>query len=115
MKNAAKLFSSVLYAAGALLALALLLIAVLRVPYVPFPDAMLPATLGELAIDWLALGALPMIIATAWLESAHPALETAPRRKWLLRLPAMLCAGAVLLIVSVWTAGLFNMAFTMSR
>lgn len=82
-----------LYLLGACIVLALLGIWLLRVGYVPFPDAMLPMALYELAIQWLAAGAVPMA-AAAWAvycvcgfsKHAHPRRDTL-----LLMLPAAIC------------------------
>ena len=96
-------FSRAVYALGALTVLVLAALALLRVPFVPFPEAMLPATLGELAVQWLALGTLPMA-AAAWLlrrygapRLHHPALV------WLPVLPCALCAlyGAAVFLIAL--------------
>ena len=87
-----KTLSRALYALGTLAVLALTAAAVLRVDWVPFPDAMLPAALGELAVPWLALGTLPTALA-AWLLRRYGRVD--PRRQrfiWLPVLPCALCA-----------------------
>lgn len=105
MKTFFKGFDALLYAAGVLCVLALCAAALLRAPYVPFPDAMLPATLGELAVGWLAVGAVPMALATALLCYAFPAAGGTRARRWLLSLPALICAACLLGTAAVWAAG----------
>lgn len=53
-----------IYAIGAVITVVLLGIFFFRVPIVPFPDAMLPMPLWELAGNWLAMGTIPMGAAT---------------------------------------------------
>lgn len=87
-----KTLSRALYALGTLAVLALTAAALLRVPWVPFPNAMLPATLGELAVQWLALGTLPVALA-AWLLRRYGRADLRrPACLWLPVLPCALCA-----------------------
>ena len=87
-----KAFSRALYALGTLAVAVLAVIALLRAPWVPFPGTMLPMTLGELAVVWLAAGTLPMALA-AWLLRRHGALHLRrPALVWLPVLPCALCA-----------------------
>lgn len=98
-----KTLSRALYALGTLAVLALTAAALLRVAWVPFPGAMLPAALGELAVQWLALGTLPMAFA-AWLLRRYGRVDL--RRQgliWLPVLPCALCAlyGAAALVIAL--------------
>lgn len=88
-----KTFSRALYALGALTVLALSATALLQVSWVPFPQAMLPATLGELAVAWLAAGTLPMALA-AWLLRRYG--QVPMRRPTLVWLPVLPCAACAL-------------------
>ena len=54
----------IIYGIGTLITFILLIIVLLKINIVPFPDAMLPMQLHELAFNWLAIGAIPMLIAT---------------------------------------------------
>ena len=87
-----RFFARALYAAGTLVVLVLAVVAALRVPAVPFPAAMLPMTLGELATVWLALGTLPMA-AAAWLLRRYG--EVRGRYACLVWLPAVTCAACL--------------------
>lgn len=105
--NAAKLLSGLVYGAGALIVLCLLVLWAAQIQFVPFPEAMLPSTLSELAFGWLALGTLPMMLACAALyrcwglaDRAHP-----KRSLCLVLLPGLLCALCLLFILGTWTVG----------
>ncbi len=90
-----------LYALGTLAAAVLTVLALLRAPWVPFPDAMLPMTLGELAAAWLAAGTLPMALAVRLLRRHGGLRLRRPALLWLPVLPCALCAlyiSAVLVI-----------------
>lgn len=98
-----KTLSRALYALGALAVLALTAAALLRVPWVPFPNAMLPATLGELAAVWLAAGTLPMVLAVWLLRRNGQVKMRRPALVWLPVLPCAACAlywAAVLVIAA---------------
>lgn len=62
-----------------------------QVSIIPFPDAMLPLELWELAQLWLALGFLPMSIATILFR------RKSSRRGKLFFVPAIICLGFVIL------------------
>lgn len=105
--NPAKLLSGLVYGAGVLTVLCLLVLWAAQSQFVPFPDAMLPSTLSELAFGWLALGTLPMLLACFALyrcwglaDSQHPR-----RSLCLVLLPGLLCALCLLVILSTWMAG----------
>lgn len=90
---AARWAVAVLYLLGTSSVLALAGIWLLRVEYVPFPEAMLPMKLHELAFGWLAAGAFPMGAATWGVHRCfgfsghrHPQRDTL-----LLAIPAVLC------------------------
>lgn len=83
-----------IYLLGACSVLVLAGIWMLRIEYVPFPEAMLPMKLHELAFSWLAVGAIPMWAAT-W--GVHQFFGFARRRRPLrdtlmLAVPAILCS-----------------------
>ena len=99
-----KTLVTIIYALGVLIVFALVCIFLSRSRYVPFPDAMLPKQLWELAVDWLALGTLPMAVASVLMRKAY---ETRGAKTSLVFLPAAICAAALLLWIGVWTAGLW--------
>lgn len=75
--------------------------------YVPFPDAMLPMTLAELASVWLAAGFFPLLAVSflAWRQIEKKGVRR-PRLAWAIFLPAAVCLGFLLSRVGVWAAGL---------
>lgn len=100
MEKAKKTVFNTLYVAGALVVTVLLLLTIAGPKYVPFPDAMLPMDLRELAFAWLAIGFLPMLLASVQFYKAV-------RRKAVF-LPAAICLLALLVWIGVWTVGMFR-------
>ena len=88
-----KPLSRALYALGTLAVLVLSTAVLLQISWVPFPNAMLPATLGELAVGWLAAGTLAMA-AAAWLLRRYG--QVSIRRPALVWLPVLPCAACAL-------------------
>ena len=106
MKSYRKALTLAVYALGAATAAALSAILLARVEYVPFPDTMLPAQLWELAIDWLALGTLPMALA-AW--GMVRAIDARGKKvQFLLFLPVLPCLGCLLLLGAVFLMAMFS-------
>ena len=99
-----KAIVTIIYALGALIVFTLVCTFLSRSHYVPFPDAMLPSQLWELAVDWLALGTLPMTAASVLMRKTY---ETRGAKTALVFLPAAVCAAALLLWIGVWTIGLW--------
>ena len=78
-----------LYALGALAVLVLCVLLFSHCDFVPWPEAMLPLALWELALNWLALGALPLwplCVCTARLWGWRGF------RRFLAYLPAIVCS-----------------------
>lgn len=98
MTRAKQIAFAALYVAGCAVVLLLLLLTVIGAGRVPFPDAMLPMELRELASAWLAIGFLPMALVSLQIY------RTARRR--IVLIPAGVCLLAVLFWVGVWTVGL---------
>lgn len=74
--------------------------------YVPFPDAMLPMTLAELASGWMAAGFFPLLAVSflAWRQIGGKGGRRS-RLAWALFLPAAVCLGFLLFRAGVWAAG----------
>lgn len=106
MEKARKTALTVVYAAGVLTVVVLLLLTVLGPNFVLFPDAMLPMDLRELALAWLAIGFLPMLLASMQFHKLV-------RRK-VVFLPAVMCLAALLFWVGIWTMGIFRTAVALS-
>ena len=107
MEKAGKAVFAALYAGGALAVAVLSLLAVAGPKYVPFPDSMLPVDLRELAFAWLAIGFLPMLLASARFYKAV-------RRKAVF-LPAAICLLALLVWIGAWTVGMFRSPLVRGR
>lgn len=99
-----KTIITIIYSVGALTVFALVCVFLSHSHYIPFPDAMLPTQLWELATDYLALGTLPMAAACALMRGAY---DTRGGKTALVFLPAMICAAALLFWVGVWVVGIF--------
>ena len=63
MKKAAKIVSNLAYSIGVVIFVTLVLLYIFGAKYVPFPNNMLPLSLREIAFEYAALGAIPMIAA----------------------------------------------------
>lgn len=88
------------YGAGTLVVLILLVLTAAGPNFVLFPDAMLPVELRELALAWMAIGFLPMLMASSRFYQIV-------RRKAVF-LPAAACLIALLFWIGAWTVGMFR-------
>ena len=81
------------YVIGTLITFILLIIVLLKINIVPFPDAMLPMELYELAFNWLAIGALPMLITTILFCKYYRGLNQTHKKKKIIleSIPAIIC------------------------
>lgn len=100
MEKAKKTTLTAVYCAGALAVLALLILAAAGPKCVLFPDAMLPMDLRELALAWLAIGFLPMLMASTHFYKVA--------RKKAVFLPAVMCLLSLLFWVGTWTVGMLR-------
>lgn len=97
-----KLLVTIIYGCGAAMVAVLVCIFLSHSHYVPFPDSMLPTALYELALDWLALGTLPMLIASVLMRKVY---GTHGAKTALVFLPSAVCAAALLFWLAVWVIG----------
>ena len=100
MEKAKETAFTTLYISGVLAVAVLLLLTIAGPRYIPFPDAMLPMDLRELALAWLAIGFLPMLLASTRFHKMT-------RRK-LVFLTAAVCLLALLVWIGAWTIGMFR-------
>ena len=107
MERAKETVFTAIYMAGALAVAVLLLLAAAGPGYVPFPDAMLPMDLRELASAWLAIGFLPMLLAS--MQFYKMAQQKA------VFLPVGVCLLALLVWIGAWTAGMFRSPLATGR
>lgn len=96
-----------IYAIGAVITVVLLGIFFFRVPIVPFPDAMLPMPLWELAGNWLAMGTVPMGAATVLFLRVFPLQKG---RKGLWKRAGILCPCAVCCVFLIFHIALWASA-----
>lgn len=110
MMSVKKIGVMIIYTIGVLMTLIMLYLFLSRSDYVPHPDSMLPASLWELSTEWLALGALPMAIASRLLDRTIFSQESGRDKKsrLLLYLPAILCTCFFLYWALVLAIGFFN-------
>lgn len=99
-----------LYSIGVLITLVLFCLFLSRSNHVLFPNAMLPAQLWEQATEWLALGAVPMAVASLiFYKTIFTEKPVHHKRKMLLiYTPAIICACFLMFWVCVWAIGFFN-------
>lgn len=120
--KALKFFIALLYGIGTMAVAALLVVFLSHSSATPFPDAMLPSALWELASMWLAEGFIPMLLAaTCFYRVFHIAgsmkeaeaklQEKAEKNKRrrntiLVFLPAAICFCFFAFWVCVWVIGI---------
>ena len=110
MKNYGRTFVQTAYVLGATVTVMLFAVFLARADCVPFPDAMLPVPLWELARDCLAVGTPPMALAAWVMVRSIDAKEK--KLRVLLFLPVLPCFGSLLLLGTVWLMGLvFSLLF----
>lgn len=85
-----KFLIAAVYGVGVAFVMILSACVIVRADFVPFPNAMLPLKLYELAEIWLAIGFLPMFAATILFGRSR---ENFSR---VIYLPAIICAGFVI-------------------
>lgn len=109
-----KLLVNILYTMGTLIVLVLSIIFLMRIAFVPFPEAMLPMQLWELAVSWLAMGCIPMLIACAGMCAVNEVRKGAhaKRNTILIFLPGVICLCALLFIGAAVLCGLLKYAIT---
>ena len=61
VKKAAKIISNLAYSVGVVIFATLVLLYIFGANYVPFPNNMLPLSLREIAFEYAAFGAIPML------------------------------------------------------
>ncbi|MDO4333389.1 MAG: hypothetical protein Q4C58_12005 [Eubacteriales bacterium] len=106
-----KILVHIMYAIGTLIVLALCAAFLLHIDFVPFPDAMLPMQLWELAVNWMAMGCIPMLIACAGMYAVSDvrAGAHAKRNTILIFLPGMICLCCLLCLIGMWLYGFLRM------
>lgn len=97
------------YAVGTLMTAVLLCMFLSPSDFVPYPDAMLPAPLWQLATEWLAVGTLPMAAASRLFDRAFAAQRR--RIRLLIYAPAIICACFGIFWIAVWGIAILKMIF----
>ena len=82
-----------IYGIGTLSTLILLLIIVLKIDIVPFPDSMLPMRLYEVASIWLAIASIPMLMINILFYISYKNLKTSHKKRntILIYTPTIIC------------------------
>ncbi len=108
--RAGKILAAAVYGIGAAITLILCILFLSHSEAILFPEAMLPSQAWELASGWLALGFVPMLLASLAFYSVCGIRETKHRlRNSLLTfLPAAVCGGFLLFWAGTWCAGMFR-------
>lgn len=96
--------TALFYGFGSIIVIILLILTIIGPEFVLFPDAMLPMELRELSSAWLAIGFLPMMLASVRFVRLCSLRSRA--KIILIYLPAVVCLGALLFWITVWTVGL---------
>lgn len=101
------------YALGALMTLILLCMFCSHSDTVFNPDAMLPMQIWEAATVLLAVGTLPMAIASLLLDKAYAVRQTAHRMRnqLLIYAPAIICGCFLIFWIAVWGIAILKMVF----
>lgn len=94
---------AVLYGVGGAAVIVLLVLAATGSPCIPFPDAMLPMNLRELALAWLAIGFLPMLAVS--IQFCKQVRMSGRWERLAVFLPAAVCLAAMVFWLGVWTLG----------
>ena len=107
-----KIIAIAVYALGAAIVAALVVLYICGASYVPFPDAMLPATLSEIAFEYAAIGAIPMTLASLIMYNFVGIKNSVHRRRnaVFLFLPAAICGGCVMYFIGMFVVFLVKNA-----
>lgn len=91
------------YLTGTVTVAVLVVVFLVKPRVVPFPEAMLPVELGELASIWLAAGFFPMAVAAAVFYRL--------KRRRIIFVPAAVCLGFLIFWAGVVVIGLWSTGF----
>lgn len=96
-----------IYGIGTLSTLILLLIIVLKIDIVPFPDSMLPMRLYEVASIWLAIASIPMLMINILFYISYKNLKTSHKKRntILIYIPTIICFVTLFYWIGAWTIG----------
>ena len=102
MKKAAKIISNLVYSVGVVIFVTLVLLYIFGANYVPFPNNMLPLSLREIAFEYAALGAIPMLVACIAVYRFNDIKKSAQKKR---SMAIIFFPGAVCGICFIFTAG----------
>lgn len=99
-----------IYGFGVMVTFVLLLVFSAHSEVVLFPDAMLPAQLWELASGWLALGFVPMLVASILFCRIFQVMKSPNRVRnaVCVFIPSAVCGCFLVFRIAVWVVGIFN-------
>lgn len=110
MNKTAKIISNIVYGIGVVITVTLSGIALFSSNSTGNPDAMLPFTWKERAFIWLALGALPMLLACIAVYKFNVIKNSSNKKRnfVLIFLPGFICSACALFIIGVVIIGIAN-------
>ncbi len=108
--KAIRLISDTVYAIGAIIALILGAVSLLGSNEAVFPMAMIPFTYKELAFIWLALGAVPMLLACMAVYKFHDLKNNTHKKRYfaVIFLPGLICSACALVVIGIILGGYIN-------
>ena len=103
MKKAAKIVSNVAYSIGVVIFATLALMYIFGANYVPFPNNMLPLSLREIAFEYAAFGAIPMIAACIAVYRFNDVKKSSHKKRntVIIFFPGIVCGICFLFIIGV--------------
>ena len=104
VRKVAKIVSNIAYSIGVVIFATLVLLYIFDANYVPFPNNMLPLSLREIAVEYAALGAIPMIAACIAVYRFND-VKKSPHKKRnmvIIFFPGAVCGICFLFIASIF-------------
>ena len=106
----AKIIANTVYLLGTLVFAILICLFIFGADYVPFPDAMLPSSMREIAFIWLAIGTTPMLLSCIAVYRFNNIKESEHTKRILILifLPAFLCGICLLVVLALIAMMMFQ-------
>ena len=103
VKKAAKIISNLVYSVGVVIFVTLVLLYIFGANYVPFPNNMLPLSLREIAFEYAAFGAIPMIAACIAVYRFNDVKKSSHKKRntIIIFFPGVVCGICLLFIAGI--------------
>lgn len=110
MRITGKSIVAIIYAIGVAIVLVLLTSVLIQSHIVIFPNAMLPMELHEIALIWLAIGFIPMLIASILFHRVFEISKSNHKKRntILTYIPMSICLLCVVVWLCVFAIGMIN-------